>query len=111
MGDNENMFCSGETWIMKKLKKIGIYGIIFILFIIVWQITSLLNFSIPPQVSELFYRDIDFISGNWFYISVVILQISCGLMMLGSYLFRQYKKRNAIDSRRLDTKNDLLSTP
>ena len=105
------MFCSGETWVMKKFKKIGTYSIIFFLFVIVWQVTSMLSFSIPPKVLEFFYRDIDSITGNWFYISVVVMQVGFGLMMLGSYLFRQYKKRNAVQSRQLDTKNDLLSTP
>lgn len=96
---------------MKKHKKIGAYGAILILFVIAWHVSSMLSFYIPPQVLKFFYRDIDSITGNWFYISVVVLQVGFGLTMLGSYLFKQYKKRNALHSRQLDPKNDLLSTP
>jgi len=96
---------------MKKIKRIGTYGMMFFLFVIVWQLTSMVTFAIPSQALELIYRDINSITGVWFYISVVVLQVGFALMMLGSYLFRQYKKRNAIQSRQLDTKNDLLSSP
>ena len=75
------------------IKKVGTYGLIFLLFAIVWQITSMIIFALPSTAVEFCYKNIVDGLGESLFIAGMMLQVGIILVMFGSHLWRRYKRR------------------
>ena len=78
---------------MKMVKQVGTYGLIFLLFVIVWQITSMIIFAIPSTAVEFCYKNIVDGLGECLFIAAMVLQVGIILVMFGMHLWRRCKRR------------------
>jgi len=78
---------------MKMIKRVAAYGLIFLLFAVVWQITSMIVFAIPGAAVEFCYKNIVDGLGESLFIAAMVLQIGFILVIFGSHLWRRIRRR------------------
>jgi hypothetical protein len=96
---------------MKTIRGIGIYGLMFLLYVIALYGITVVLAAIPNSVLECCYESIVSGTGKSFYITLLALQVGLVIAVFGRQIWIQCKASEAIHSKRPEPESDLLLYP
>ena len=96
---------------MKTSKGIGIYGLMFLFYVIALYAITLVLAAIPNRVLEFCYESIVSGKGKSFYITVLALQVGLVIAIFGRQVWKQFKMSETTHFKKTEPESDLLIYP
>ncbi len=92
---------------MKTIRRAGIYGLMFLLYAVALQITTVVIESLPESVLKFCYEGIVSGRGKSLYLTVLVIQVVFIVAVFGRQFWRHHKVRQKNHSRRVEPESDL----
>jgi hypothetical protein len=96
---------------MKTIKGIGIYGSMFLLYVIALFATTFVLAAIPNGILEFCYESIVSGKGKSFYLMLLALQVGLVMLMFGRQIWKQFYMSEANHSKQPQPESDMLVSP
>ena len=96
---------------MKTIKGIGIYGFMFLLYVIALFATTFVLAAIPNGVLEFCYESIVSGKGKSFYLILLALQVGLVTVMFGRQIWKQFHMNETVHAKQPQSESDMLVSP
>ena len=96
---------------MKTIKGIGIYGSMFLLYVIALFATTFVLAAIPNGILEFCYESIVSGKGKSFYLMLLALQVGLVMLMFGRQIWKQFHMSETTHSKQPQPESDMLVSP
>lgn len=96
---------------MKTIKGIGIYGFMFLLYVIALFATTFVLAAIPNGVLEFCYESIVSGKGKSFYLILLALQVGLVTVMFGRQIWKQFHMSETAHSKQPEPESDMFIYP
>lgn len=96
---------------MKTIKGIGIYGLMFLLYVIALFATTFFLGAIPNGILEFCYESIVSGKGKSLYLILLALQVGLVMVMFGRQIWKQFHMIEIPHSKKPEPESDMLVYP
>jgi len=91
---------------MKTIKRAGLYGLMFLLYAVALQVTTVVIESLPESVLTFCYESIVSGRGKSLYLTVLVIQMVFIIAVFGRQIWRHHKVRQKNHSRQNEQERD-----